>query len=367
MTAKTTQIGIAILSATAGADGWYQLLPAGRFHARDGRPHDVSEGWQMDAGIAARLIDGVRALGQDVLIDYEHNQLRKNEGLAPEALAAAGWFNADEMEWRENRGLFIKPRWTPAAQKRVDDHDFAFLSAVFPYDITGTPLELRMAALTNDPGVTGMERLAALAAEFTFNHHQPQERSPMNEILRQLLAKLGIDVAEGAEPTDEQLKTALATAEDALTAKKNSGDQVAALSAEITTLKASSGKIDLTKYVPVETYNAMRDELKAMSGEHSTATLSAVLDAAEQDGRIFKSERSYFSGLGEQIGTAALSAQLETRQPIAALSAMQTTKNPPSDKSDSKKSALTAEEKEAARVLGKSEAEYLKLKQEADA
>ncbi|MDI5754413.1 phage protease, partial [Salmonella enterica subsp. enterica serovar Montevideo] len=33
-----------------------------------------------------------------MLIDYEHNQLRKDKGLPPEQLVAAGWFNADEMQ-----------------------------------------------------------------------------------------------------------------------------------------------------------------------------------------------------------------------------------------------------------------------------
>ncbi|MDI5754330.1 phage protease, partial [Salmonella enterica subsp. enterica serovar Montevideo] len=73
--------------------------------------------------------EGVRALNQDVLIDYEHNQLRKDKGLPPEQLVAAGWFNADEMQWREGEGLFIHPRWTAAAQQRIDDGEFGYLSA----------------------------------------------------------------------------------------------------------------------------------------------------------------------------------------------------------------------------------------------
>ncbi|WP_275673070.1 phage protease, partial [Escherichia coli] len=83
---KKHAIGIAALSALSiDDDGWCQLLPAGHFSARDGRPFDVTDGqgWFIDGEIAGRLVEGVRALNQDVLIDYEHNQLRKDKGLPP--------------------------------------------------------------------------------------------------------------------------------------------------------------------------------------------------------------------------------------------------------------------------------------------
>ncbi|SQD00438.1 putative phage protease [Escherichia coli] len=63
------------------------------------------------------------------------------------------------MQWREGEGLFIHPRWTAAAQQRIDDGEFGYLSAVFPYDTaTGAVLQIRLAALTNDPGATGMKK-----------------------------------------------------------------------------------------------------------------------------------------------------------------------------------------------------------------
>ncbi len=361
---QNTHIGIAVLSMNAADDGWYQLLPADRFRARDGRPFDIAEGWLMTAAIAARLIAQVRALGQDVLIDYEHNQLRKKEGLTPDALSAAGWFNADEMQWREGAGLFVKPRWTAAAQTRVDGGEYRFLSAVFPYNELGEPTELRMAALTNDPGVTGMQALAALAAEFSPTP-ATQESKPMNEKLRQLLAKLGITVPENAQPTDEQATAALSAVVE-LQTKAGSVDslqtQVTALSAEVETAKTTQpGAVDLTKYVPVDSYNALRTEFVALSANHSSTTLNQVLDDAEKDGRIFKSERSYFELVGGQIGVAALSAQLQGKQPIAALATMQTqTVDTPAPKV----AALSAEDLQTCRLLGMTEDEFRKAKEE---
>ncbi|ECI5214689.1 protease [Salmonella enterica subsp. diarizonae] len=361
---KKHAIGIAVLSSlSVDAGGWCQLLPAGYFSARDGRPFDVDtgKGWFIDGTIAARLIDEVRALKQDVLIDYEHNQLRKDKGLPPEQLVAAGWFNADEMQWREGEGLFVKPRWTAAAQQRIDAGEFGYLSAVFPYDrATGYVLQIRFAALTNDPGATGMQKLAALAATLPDSDNPQQENIPMNEKLRQLLARLGITVPENADVTDEQATAALS----ALDTLKTDAGKVAVLSAELETAKTAGSKIDLTKYVPVEHYNAVCDELAEAKAQGATASLSAVLDKAEQEGRIFKSERAYLEQLGGQIGVVSLSAQLEKKQPIAALTAMQTTTSQTPDSSRKPVAVLSADEQAAAKALGMTDAEYLKLKQE---
>lgn len=127
---------LAVLDAqlTPQGDGWYQLLPVGPFKARDGRPFDVASGhWQLDGQIAAALIARAKALGQDILIDYDHQTLKTDQNGQP--APAAGWYNADEIEWREGQGLFIKPRWTERAAALVAAKEYRFLSAVFPYDV----------------------------------------------------------------------------------------------------------------------------------------------------------------------------------------------------------------------------------------
>lgn len=146
------------------------------------------------------------------------------------------------------------------------------------YDtVTGEPVELRMVALTGDPGLTGMESVVALSADDLFNALQPSE-FPMNEKLRQLLAKLGITVPENAQLTDEQATAALSAVVE-LQTKAGSADslqtQVTALSAEVETAK--TGAVDLTKYVPRDTYDALRTDFVALSANHSTATLAQVL------------------------------------------------------------------------------------------
>ncbi|EFI7457719.1 protease [Escherichia coli] len=361
--------GLAVLSAslTASGDGWCQLLPAGRVKARDGRPEKPAKGWLINESACNRMKAGLSALNQPLLIDYDHHSMnaQKNGFKA----IAAGWVKPENIEWREGQGIFIKPEWTPQAQKHIDDREYAYLSAYMHYFAdTGEPYLLRMASLTNDPGITGMNPVAALSADDLYVVSPSQEQHPMNEQLRQLLTALGLTVADGDEFTPE-LGTAALSALTGIKTRADAHDnlktQVASLSAELETAKGTpaGGSIDLTKYVPVETYNALRTEYVALSAQHGSTTLEQVLDKAESEGRIFKSERGYLEQLGGQIGVAALSAQLDARQPVAALTGLQTDTVTVPDKKTAT-AALSAEDIAAAHLLGKTEAEFLKMKEE---
>ncbi|MFC1142355.1 phage protease [Pasteurella multocida] len=349
---KTTNTPLAVLTAQLNptADGWQQLLPSGEFRSRDGSPTDVPH-WFLDQTIAQRLIDKVRSLKQDVLIDYEHETIFKaKRGVEAGAVLAAGWFNADEIKWFDDetrQGLFIKPRWTEKAYEHIKKGEFAFLSAVFPYDKNGIPLELRMAALTNDPGVTGMQRLAVLSASI-----QQQEDYQMPEILRKLLAKLGVDVAEGSEASDEQLQSALSTLEKLQSDKTAADEQVA-------TLSAKSADVDLSKYVPKATYDATVQQLAVLSAKTNETEVDQVIEKARNEGRALEAEVDYLKCFGKQQGVATLSAMLSQRPQIAVLSAQQTqTTNV--EKQEKGVAVLSAHDKEAAKLLGISEADYAK-------
>lgn len=349
---KTTKTSLAVLTAQIipSIDGWQQLLPSGEFRSRDGSPEDVAH-WFIDREIAQRLIDQVRALKQDILIDYDHETILKaKRGVDAGAVLAAGWFNADEMKWFEDdvrQGLFIKPRWTEKAYGHIKKGEFAFLSAVFPYDKNGIPLEIRMAALTNDPGVTGMQRLAVLSASI-----QQKEDYQMPEILRKLLAKLGVDVAEGADASSEQLTSALSTLDKLLSDKTAADEQVA-------TLSAKSTEVDLSQYVPKATYDATVQQLAVLSAKSNETEVDQVIGKARNEGRALESEVDYLKGYGKQQGVAALSAMLSQRPQIAVLSAQQT-QTTKVEKQEKGVAVLSAADKEAAKLLGMSEEDYAK-------
>ncbi|RSM27425.1 hypothetical protein C5B76_07880 [Aeromonas salmonicida] len=368
---------LAVLDAqlTPQGDGWYQLLPVGPFKARDGRPFDVASGhWQLDGQIAAALIARAKGLGQDILIDYDHQTLKTDQNGQP--APAAGWYNADEIEWREGAGLFIKPRWTDRAAALVAAKEYRFLSAVFPYDALGRPLELRMTAITNDPGVVGMQALAALSAlpASSLMSTQPgQLATPikeisMNEHLIALLGKLGIQPGADGQLTAEQGTAALAALDTLQASAKKAPELEAALSAEKASLAAlkaqpvqQSGQIDLAQYVPVATYNALVTQVAALTAQVDTTDAATLIKEARTQGKVVAAEEEYLTAYAAQKGVAALKALLDPRPAIAALAASQTTAvTLPEKKGDA---VLSAEDKYAADQLGITHEAFAKAKQ----
>ncbi|MCX4071090.1 phage protease [Aeromonas caviae] len=374
LNARPTTLGLAVLDAqlTQQDDGWYQLLPVGPFKARDGRPFDVPGGhWQLDKTIATTLINRAKALGQDILIDYDHQTLNV-EKTGKEA-PAAGWYNGDEIEWREGEGLFIKPRWTERAAALVAAKEYRFLSAVFPYDAQGRPLELRMTAITNDPGVVGMQALAALSAQLiqpgqpATPAHAAHKETPMNELLKKLLAKLGIELT--GDPTDEQLQKALTEIDSLQASAKKAPELEAALSAEKTALAAlkaqttsvqQGGQVDLAQFVPVATYNALVTQVAALTAQVDTTDAATLIKEARTAGKVVAAEEEYLTAFAAQKGVAALKALLEPRPAIAALTASQTAAVTLPEKKG--EAVLSAEDKYAADHLGISYEDFAKAK-----
>ncbi|MFQ2856879.1 phage protease [Aeromonas caviae] len=356
---------LAVLDAqlTPQGDGWYQLLPVGPFKARDGRPFDVPGGhWQLDKAIATTLINRAKTLGQDILIDYDHQTLKVDQNGQP--APAAGWYNGDEIEWREGLGLFIKPRWTERAAALVAAKEYRFLSAVFPYDIQGRPLELRMTAITNDPGVVGMQALAALSAQL-IQPGQPAtltKENSMNELLKKLLAKLGIELT--GDPTDEQLQKALTELDSLQASAKKAPELEAALSAEKTALAAlkaqPGGQVDLAQFVPVATYNALVTQVAALTAQVDTTDAVTLIKEARTAGKVVAAEEEYLTAFAAQKGVAALKALLEPRPAIAALTASQTSSVTLPEKKG--EAVLSAEDKYAADQLGISHEDFAKAK-----
>ena len=234
------------------------------------------------------------------------------------------------------------------------------MSAVFPYDENGIPLQLRMAAITNDPGVVGMQALAALSAELSNPSPSQQENKPMNELLAKLLAKLGITVPENGQVSDEQSKQAIDALDEALVKSKKAPEMeqsIAALTAQV-----SEKQIDLAEYVPVATYNALVSQVVALSAKVENTDAATLLKDAKEQGKVLAAEESYLQQFAQQKGVVALKALLDSRPAIVALTARQTdtVKQPDAQKGQA---VLSAEDKYAADQLGISHAEFAKAKE----
>lgn len=313
----TRTASLTVLLPTAGAE--LQLLPAGEFRSADGsgRPAGIP-GWRMDASIAARVIQAAAARATPFVIDYEHQTLlsEKNGQPAP----AAGWFHGRALQWREGRGLFAtEVEWTERARNMIGDREYRYLSPVFAFDDeTGEVLALRMAALTNNPGLDGMTAVALSA----FFHHPSAEENHVNETLTKLLVALGL-----ATGTSEE------TALTAVAALKAKADQAGTLQTEVAALKASvataaGAQPDPAKFVPVETMQQLQAQVAALTARVTQGEVAEVVEAAIGDGKLLPAQKQWAEELGKS-NLAALKAYVETAPQVAALKGMQSSGKQP--------------------------------------
>lgn len=311
-----------------------QLLPDGKFAATDGRPFEVPGGkWLMDALAFSNIQANAATRTNDFHFDYEHQTL--NSDMNGKPAPAAGWFN--ELEYVPGEGVFaLNVDWTSAAAQFIDNKEYRYTSAVFSYDAqSGRPLALLHVALTNDPALDGMKAIAALKAGAHSNsanlHTQSTEGSkPMTDALKLLLGLLGIDEPGDLSET-AALKTATDTAQTAIAALKAKADKSGTLQTElnqaresVVALKAggASGEVDLSKFVPKETYDATVTAMAALKAGNDKDSVSQLLkDNAD---KVLEAETDYLTSFGKQQGVAALKSMLEARPAIAALKTTQT-------------------------------------------
>lgn len=356
----------------SGTSPRVQLMPDGYFKSHDGRPDDTDNGaWVMDETAFNMLKVFAEQRSNDFHFDYEHQTLNADEN-GKEA-PAAGWFNPTDLEYVPGEGLFaLNVKWTKKAAEYLRNDEYRFISPVFHYGRDGRPVKLRHFALTNEPAVDGMKQIAVLKGNADpsttpdFNPNPENSGDTTMNKAKQLLALLGVTVDDGETPTDAQFATGMA----ALKTLKAKADDVDKMSSQLTdannqmaALKANttaSGDVDLSQYVPVETYNAMAGQLAVLKSENDGLSIEQEIDKAQSEGRIIAAETNYFNQLGKQKGIAVLKASLEARTPIAALSQQQ------ADKAQEKQSKadpeLTTEEIAVLKATGIDKATFLKNK-----
>lgn len=197
----------------------------------------------------------------------------------------------------------------------------------------------------------------------------------MNEHLIALLGKLGIQPGADGQFTAEQGTAALAALDTLQASAKKAPELEAALtatkaqlavdSASLAALKATvstgqGGQIDLAKYVPVETYNALVTEVATLSAKVETTDAATLIKEARTQGKVVAAEEEYLTAYATQKGVAALKALLAPRPAIAALAASQTTQVTLPEKKG--EAVLSADDKYAADQLGISYEEFAKAK-----
>jgi phage I-like protein len=331
-TSSRLRTAVAALAAqielTGGAaPGAVQLLPTGTFRAEDGRPADAP-GWTLDAASAQTLIRQVAARSNRMVIDYEHQTVHAKSNGQP--APAAGWFRA--LEWREGSGLWaVGVDWTERARQMIAAGEYRYISPVFAYSThTGAITRILHAALTNDPALDGMAAVAAASYQLA----PTSEPNTMDELIERLVYLLNLPITSTPEEIAahlDKLKAALlADAQgDGAAAPATAAATFAGLEAHIAALKAKAATA--TEQVaalkassqPAEVVATLKAELATLTAAHNARVIDDLVKPALADGRLLPTQEAWARGLGAS-NQAALTAYLQTAQPIAALTATQT-------------------------------------------
>ncbi|MBK1614990.1 hypothetical protein CKO44_16090 [Rubrivivax gelatinosus] len=354
-TALSAALGLALaacafsLPATAGDEIELQVTPAGHFKPSDGRELPV-DAWHIDAAIASRVIDRFKSRKTQLVIDYEHQTLKKEENGQP--APAAAWFKS--LEWRDGEagGLWATVSLTARAKAAIDAHEYRYFSPVFTFDPrTGDVVEVVMGALTNYPAIDGMEPLALrAAATFGLTGHHTQEPA-----VAKLLSAVCMALSLPAATTEDQAVTAI----QAL--KAGTGDPLkdvrtalglqaeadgTAIVAACTALKAN--QVDPAKFVPLAVVEQVKGALAALSAKLQGDEISKLVEAGLAEGKLLPAQEAWARDLGK-TNLAALTSYLATAQPIAALTSTQTGGRGPGAKNDK---GLTADEMAVCSAMG---------------
>jgi phage I-like protein len=332
-----------------------QLLPAGLFKARDGRPSPL-KGWFIDTEIASALIAQANSQQDQLLIDYEHQTLNAVNNGQPNP--ASGWFK--ELEWREGVGLFaVNVDWTAKASAAIAAKEYRYISPVFTFDkTTGAVTSLLMAALVNTPALDGMKDLTALATSFfspTLAKGNTMETEELLERLRYMLNLPTLSTVDEVMAELDKLKAAI-QADSTAAAGISLGDLLAAKNTAIAALKSQTP--NPAEFVPVSVMSAIQTELAALKADLNTDKVSGLVTAALSDGRLLPAQKAWALSLGVS-DIAALSAFLSTAQPVAALSRMQSGGHAPADEAQT----LTVDELAMCKNMGITEARFLASKE----
>jgi len=334
--------------------GRVQIFPMGTFRSNDGRPADVAA-WRMTPEVGARIAATASARGTDSSFDYEHQTLRSIDNGKP--APAAGWFNSIEV--RDDGVYATGIEWTPTARQMIESREYRYSSPLFTYDKkTGEVLSLFNVALTNTPAIDGMDAVAASAIVALSSKNAPSANNPentMNKLLEALLSLLGLpasasedDAIAALSRVKDQLGTTAAGAGFALDRHLAAlGSQLTDTRAALAAASAQTGTPDPAKFVPMEQFVGMQNQVAALSARYESRERDELLEQGLADGRILPAQKDYWAS--QPI--AALSSYLKVAQPMAALARMQSGGLAPSG-SGAGVAALSADQTAIARQFG---------------
>lgn len=305
---------------SADVPEWVEVLPPGpSVVGRDGRT------WSYDP---AEVMANTQAhsKGADLPFDYLHaTELKAPLG---DDAPASGW--AREYRVNERGALEARVDWTVKARNSISEREYRYLSPVFTYDDTGRIHRFSSFGLTNKPNLL----IKALNAE----------ENPTTENIPMLAAAIRAALGLPENATEEQAVAAIQALTDAKETALN-----------------SEKNPSLQLFVPRGDYNAL--EQRAQNAEQALAqrdkdqlatAINSEITAALQAGKITPATKAYHVAACQEKGGLERFREFVKAAPSVTGQVI-------SDELPKTTTALNSEQKDAARLLGMPEAEYLSL------
>lgn len=304
----------ALALATADvANGLVQLLPAGEFAARDGRPGPGKK-WTLSDKQGRALAERLNAVAAQtpIAIDYEHQTIMAatNGQPAPSAGYMLGF------EWRDGAGLWARVQWTERALAFISAGEYRYISPVITYDAQGQITGLHNAALVSTPGLLGMDAVQArLAAAFdlTPTNTHPQE-SRMD--LTTLVALLGLAASASAADVTAAIQALLNR--PALPAALATQLGLQANADEAAALAALASKLATPDAATLQTMTALQAQVSQLQAAANERTVAELVDGAIAAHKLVPAQRDWAVGLGK-ANLAQLQAFVNTAVPMPGL------------------------------------------------
>ncbi|WP_131669826.1 phage protease [Psychrobacter pygoscelis] len=361
-------LSLEIATSSAVPEGSFLVFPEGETRARDGRPTECGS-WKLDAVNGKSLAEALNALPTDMVIDYEHQTLYKEQNGKP--APAAGWLSAGQFEYVDGIGLCNKsPSWTAKATRAIADREYRYKSPVIAYDTDGNVTGVLNVAITNQPALLTLDELTALSQKLiaplsklsTSLNPSNNQDNPMKPLLKLIIAQLGLS----ADTTEEQAAEALNGELDKIKAAAADADvevdadkPLAALSTVLTSINTTP---DPAKYVPIATMNntvaALNQQIVTLQG-NQVDPAKQLITTALSDGRLLPAQQEWATSYAKQ-DPDGFAKYLEGVPRMVALTQSQTDGKPdPASHGNSKIAALSVEQKAVAAGMGISETDML--------
>lgn len=270
------------------APEWIEIIPLGAIQAVDGRAWTLQD--------AEAVIRASARPKTQLVIDRDHETDFAAKGTQ---IRAAGWIESMEVR---NGSIWAKTSWTARAEQEIVGREYRYLSPVFKYDQFGNVTKILRASLTNDPAL----ELTALSSRQAEETSDEEKETNVKDFLEKLALAMGLDKSSDQEAilaACTQMKndnTAATAFQKDVRAAVQVGDKAdaAAVCTAIKTLQektatASNAEPDPAKYVPVQAFNEVKDQVATLSANAASKVAEDKVAAAMRDGKVTPGQKEW--------------------------------------------------------------------------